>query len=116
MLYQNSSSDTLISDVFSIFSHLSRKSEDVVPAIIKILKGPQNNFQIIVKSLNGNLIVKSRCCNMIGNLMKHNDLFYDVLKKSKTIFENLVKCCQLDEINVRKVKLNLKKIKFYLKL
>lgn len=40
---------------------------------------------------------------MIGNLMKHNDQFYDILKKNKNIFENLVRCCQIDELNVRKV-------------
>ena len=96
-------SDNLVADVFSILSHLSRKSEDVVITIIKILKGSSNGFQILVRCLNGNPIIKSRCCNMIGNLMKHNDLFYDILKKNKLIFENLIKCCQLDEFNVRKV-------------
>lgn len=115
-LNQASSSDSLIADIFSIFSHLSRKSEDIVPVLIKILRGPTTasspvtstgngaaSFQILIKSLNGNAIVKARCCNMIGNLMKHNDLFYDVLKKNKVLFESLVKCCQLDELNVRKV-------------
>jgi hypothetical protein len=64
LLYNSNSSETLIADIFSIFCHLSRKSEDVVMTIIKILKGPASdknaNFQILVKSLNGNLIVKSR--------------------------------------------------------
>ena len=100
-------SDSLIVDIFSIFSHLSRNSGDIVPAIIKILKSTSNggngSYQIIQKSLNGNPILKSRCCNMIGNLMKHNDLFYEVLKKNRLIFDSLIKCCQLDEINVRKV-------------
>ena len=91
---------------------MARKSEDVLITIIKILKGlnNQNNcgFQILARSLNGNPnpIIKSRCCNMIGNLMKHNDSFYDILKKNKLIFENLIKCCQLDEFNVRKVNHN----------
>ncbi len=111
LLYDNNSSDSLIADLLSILSHLSRKSEDVVGTIIKILKGPENNkshlkqssFQIVIKCLNGNPVVKSRCCNMLGNLMKHNDTFYDVLKKHKIIFDNLGKCCQTDELNVRKV-------------
>ena len=107
LLYNSNSSETLITDIFSIFCHLSRKSEEVVMTIIKILKGPASdknaNFQILVRSLNGNLIVKSRCCNMIGNLMRYNDAFYDILKKNKQIFENLVRCCQIDELNVRKV-------------
>ena len=98
----NDSSDSLISDVFSIFGHLSRKSEDVTNTVIKILKGNNGNFEIIIKCLNGNQLVKSRCCNMLGNLMKHNDCFYDCLKKNKIIFENLVRCCQTDELNARK--------------
>jgi hypothetical protein len=112
LLNQPNSSDSLVADVFSIFSHLSRKNEDIVPTLIKILKTPPPgtssgsvvSFQSLLKSLNGNPILKARCCNMIGNLMKHNDLFYDVLKKNRVLFESLVKCCQLDELNVRKVR------------
>ena len=98
-----------MSDILSILSHLTRKSEDVIITVIKILKGPSNlnncGFQILTTCLNGNPnpIIKSRCCNMIGNLMKHNDLFYDIIKKNKLIFDGLIKCCQLDEFNVRKV-------------
>lgn len=47
-------------------------------------------------------MLKSRCCNMLGNLMKHNDLFYETIKKNKVIFDQLVRCCQTDELNVRK--------------
>lgn len=103
LLYQNESSDSLIADIFSILGHLSRKSEDVTATVIKILKGASGNFQIVIKCLNGNPMVKARCCNMLGNIMKHNDCFYDVLKKNKSIFENLVRCCQTDELNARKV-------------
>lgn len=38
--------------------------------------------------------------------MKHNDTFYESLKKSKEIFHCVVRCCQSDELNVRKVNLN----------
>ena len=87
LIYHPSTSDSLLADVFSIMSHLSRKSEDVVVTIIKVLKGSnQQNYQILVKSLSGNPVVKSRCCNMLGNLMRYNDAFYDVLKKNKPIF------------------------------
>jgi hypothetical protein len=101
---KNSSSDTLLSDLFTIFSHLSRKSEEIIPALIRILKGEQQeSFDILTKSLlSQNSLLKSRCCNMLGNLMRHNDLFYDVLKRNKQIFESLVKCCQIEELNVRK--------------
>lgn len=101
LLYSKNSSESLIGDIYTIFSHLSRKSEDIVGCLIKILNG-QENFKILVKSLNGNLVVKSKCCNMIGNMMKFNDSFYEILKKEKQIFDCLIKCCQLEEINVRK--------------
>ncbi|RNA34071.1 Serine threonine- kinase 36 [Brachionus plicatilis] len=101
MLYSKNSSESLIGDIYTIFSHLSRKSEDIVASLIQILGG-QENFKVLVKSLNGNLVVKSKCCNMIGNMMKFNDLFYEVLKKERQIFDCLIKCCQLEEINVRK--------------
>ena len=92
-------------------SHLSRKSEDSVSTIIRILKGQdnkgQNNFQILTKCLVGNAMIRSRCCNLIGNLMKHNEVFYDVLKSNKFIFDGLARCCQTDELNVRKVSLKI---------
>ena len=109
LLYSSKSSDSLIADILSILSHLSRKSEDSVGCVMKILRCPvadstkANQFPILTKCLNGQPIVRSRCCNLIGNLMKHNDVFYEVLRKNKPIFEDLAKCCQTDELNVRKV-------------
>jgi hypothetical protein len=54
--------------------------------------------------LTSNSLVRARCCNMIGNLMRHNGQFYEALKKNKDIFTSIVRCCQSDELNVRKVK------------
>jgi fused len=102
ILYQQTSSDSIIADIYSILSHLSRKSEDSINIICKILKGPTDNYQILIKSLQGSSLVRARCCNMIGNLMRHNDTFYQVLKKHKEIYQCLVQCCQIDELNVRK--------------
>lgn len=120
LLYSSKSSDSLIADILSILSHLSRKSEDSIASIIKILRCPEtkssksNQFPILTRCLNGQPIVRSRCCNLIGNLMKHNDIFYEILKKNKPIFEDLAKCCQTDELNVRKVILMKKnRIKFF---
>ena len=97
-------------DIFSILGHLSRRSEDAVVPIIKILRGNKSDsaatggeFHILVNSLHANTLVKSRCCNLIGNLMKYSDAFYDVLKRHKPIFDSLIECCQIDELNVRKV-------------
>ena len=110
LLYQMNSSESLIADTFSIFSHLARKSEEVINTIIKILKGPQDNFSILFVCFNGSSLIKSRCCNMIGNLMKHNDSFYEVLRANKEIFQLLVVCCKAEELNIRKVKdLNFKR-------
>ena len=53
--------------------------------------------------MNSNPLVRARCCNMIGNIMRHNGLFYDTIKKNKEIFSCLARCCQSDELNVRKV-------------
>jgi fused len=106
LLYDSGTSDNVIADLLSIFSHLSRKSQDVVEIIIKILqkddKKTTNSFQILNKCLTGNVMLKARCCNLIGNLMKHTPIFYDVLKRNKSIFDNVVQCCQIDELNVRK--------------
>ena len=35
--------------------------------------------------------------------MRHNGLFYEVLKKNKELFSCMARCCQCDELNVRKV-------------
>lgn len=102
IIYQQTNSDTLIADIYSILSHLSRKSEDSINVICKILKGPTDNYQVLKKSLQGSSLLRARCCNMIANLMKHNCVFYEVLKKHKEIYQCLVQCCQLDELNVRK--------------
>ena len=53
--------------------------------------------------MNSNPLVRARCCNMIGNIMRHNGLFYDTIKKNKEIFSCLARCFQSDELNVRKV-------------
>ncbi len=111
-MHESNSTDNLIADLFSILSHLARKSEETIPIIVKILKG-QNEYQLLVKYLsNGNGTIKAKCCNMLGNLMKHNDSFYDVLKKNKIMFECLIKCCQSEELNVRKVNQHLFFLKF----
>ena len=105
LLYDKKSSDSLLADLLAILSHLSRKSEEVVVAVIRILSGTDEKspFLILVDCLSGNPVVKSRCCNMLGNIMKHNGAFYEVLKKNKPLFESIARCCQTEELNVRKV-------------
>jgi len=34
--------------------------------------------------------------------MKHNDIFYESLKNNKSVFEGLIRCCQTEDMNVRK--------------
>jgi hypothetical protein len=119
----DNSSETLIADVLTMLSHLCRRGDDALAPVMRMLRcscannsgrgngsGQQANpttngdYQIIVKYLLGdNPLLKSKCCNMIGNMMRHNDSFYEALRDNKAIVDCMLKCCQLDELNVRKV-------------
>jgi hypothetical protein len=111
ILHKPNSAETVVADLFAMLSHLCRRGDDAIAPAMRILKRSTSeqsdsigDYQIIVKYLlNGNPLLKSKCCNMIGNMMRHNDAFYVAMRENKDLIDCLLKCCQLDELNVRKV-------------
>ena len=50
-----------------------------------------------------NAVVRSRCCSMLGNMMKHANSFYSVLADKPNILTALIDALHDDDPNVRKV-------------
>jgi fused-like protein len=78
-------------------SCLCRKSQNVYTAIHKL------NILSDLKYLldNSDSSIKSRVCNLIGNMCRHTEFFYDELKFSGLI-PPLLKCCYDSDKSTRK--------------
>ena len=87
----------MIYDVLVTLSSLCRKADSVYPAISKL------NILYILKSLidNCDSTIKSRACNLLGNMCRHSDYFYDSIKNAN-LAESLIKCCYDEDNNTRK--------------
>jgi fused-like protein len=87
----------LITEILLFLSSLCRKSQNVNSAIHDL------NIYADLKNLieNTDSSIKSRVCNLIGNMCRHTDFFYDEIKKNGLI-NPLLKCCYDSDKNTRK--------------
>ena len=87
----------LITEVLLFLSSLCRKSQNVNSAIHDL------NIYSDLKNLieNNDSIIKSRVCNLIGNMCRHTDFFYEEIKRNGLI-NPLLKCCYDVDKNTRK--------------
>merc|ERR1711871_1303750 len=58
-----------------ISSHLARNSEKCYPQLVKLFTS--DKFCMLLK--HPSTIVRAKMCNLVGNLCRHNDLFYRIL-------------------------------------
>jgi fused-like protein len=87
----------LITEVLLLLSSLCRKSQNINSAIHDL------NIYTDLKALieNTDSVIKSRVCNLIGNMCRHTDFFYEEIKKNGLI-NPLLKCCYDQDKNTRK--------------
>ena len=48
-------------------------------------------------------VVRSRACSMLGNMLKHSNDFYGVLKEKPNTLQGLLECLKDEDPNTRKV-------------
>lgn len=97
MLLKDYYNKDLITEVLLFLSSLCRKSQNVNSAIHDL------NVYADLKNLieNTDSAIKSRVCNLIGNMCRHTDFFYEEIKKNGLI-NPLLKCCYDTDKNTRK--------------
>lgn len=91
------------SDAVSILTQLARSSEKHLAMLRKMLGGENDDFKLLKALLSTtNVVVVARTCGMLGNLLRHSDLFYSVLKTKPEVMRELLTCLSNDDADVRK--------------
>ena len=88
----------LIIEILLFLSTLCRRSADAYPTINQLNIFP--DLKNLLENTNESAF-KSRVCNLLGNMCRHTDFFYDQLK-STGIITPLLKCCYDNDKATRK--------------
>lgn len=94
----NSYNKDVIGDILSFLSALCRKSNEVYKAIDSL--NIFDDLKNLIENSNESTY-KSRVCNLLGNMCRHSDFFYDQIKQSGIIVP-LLKCCYDNDKATRK--------------
>jgi len=97
MLLKDYYNKELITEILLFLSSLCRKSQNVNSAIHDL--NIYSDLKSLIESSDSN--IKSRVCNLIGNMCRHTDFFYEEIKKNGLI-NPLLKCCYDQDKNTRK--------------
>lgn len=103
--------ETLMSGL-QIASHLARNNEKYYDILLQVFT-PSKLVSILQQN---NSIIKSKCCNLIGNLCRHSDRFYSLLStivinsqypslssiKTTNVLNLIINCCNDNDSNTRK--------------
>ncbi|XP_074643571.1 serine/threonine-protein kinase 36-like [Tubulanus polymorphus] len=94
---------SVISDLVSIFSHLCRCSPQHADLVITIVQGNKGDFfPLLILMQHKSAVIRSRMFNMIGNIMKHSDSFYTVLRDRERIRYFLLTSLDDEDVTIRK--------------
>ena len=96
ILKEYSNKDLLV-DTLLLLSSLCRKSQDVYPTINDL--SIYSDLKYMLESCDS--IVKSRVCNLIGNMCRYSDYFYEELIKNNLV-SPIIQCCYDQDKNTRK--------------
>ncbi|XP_077866454.1 serine/threonine-protein kinase 36-like [Saccoglossus kowalevskii] len=90
-------------DVISMYSHILRMSSQDLTLIKNALKGENGDYQPLKAILSHqNAMLQCRGCGMLGNMLKHTNEFYSVLKSKDSLIAALLKCLSHEDSDVRK--------------
>ena len=96
-------STSVTCDAISICSHLVRTSPEHAPMVSDVFQGEDAQFELLLAVLcHTNAVIRSRACGLLGNLMKHSNIFYSVVKEKDIILKELIDCLKDEDPNVRK--------------
>ncbi|XP_038058960.1 serine/threonine-protein kinase 36-like isoform X2 [Patiria miniata] len=90
-------------DLLSICSHLARSSAVHLMMLKQVLQGQKGDYACLQQLLSSkDATVQARSCGMLGNLMRHSNGFYAVLKKREDLVTSLLGCLTNQETDVKK--------------
>lgn len=71
----------LAADVIAFLGHLVRTTPSATELIFNVLGTKKNDNDNVFSSIlqDEDALLRSRGCNLIGNIMKHSDTFYSTL-------------------------------------
>ncbi|RMX51397.1 hypothetical protein pdam_00020807 [Pocillopora damicornis] len=93
---------TLLNDVITILSHVSRSSSEYVAMVTRVLQGDRESYEPLYNLLtHTSSAVSANACGMLGNILKHSAVFYPVLQRTN-LLSTLISCLKSDDANVRK--------------
>jgi fused-like protein len=95
-----------------IASHLARNNEKYYDLLLQVF----TPAKLVCILQQNNSIIKSKCCNLIGNLCRHSDRFYSLLSttvvnqqypsfssiKTTNVLNLIINCCKDNDSNTRK--------------
>ncbi|XP_055861234.1 serine/threonine-protein kinase 36-like isoform X3 [Biomphalaria glabrata] len=94
---------SVICDIISMCSHLVRVSPEHLDLVKNIFTGSDGDYLLLSVFLTHNKsAIKSRTCSLLGNIMRHNDQMYSVIKHKDKILDHLLSCLRDSDSNVRK--------------
>ncbi len=96
LLKEYTNTDMII-EILLILSSLCRPSQSVYSAIHEL--NVYQDIKYLIESSDSN--IKARVCNLIGNMCRHTDFFYDEIKNHGLI-PPLLKCCYENDRSTRK--------------
>ncbi|XP_022108847.1 serine/threonine-protein kinase 36-like [Acanthaster planci] len=90
-------------DLLSICSHLARSSAVHLMMLKQVLQGNKGDYAYLQYLLSSkDMTVQARACGMLGNLMRHSNGFYAVLKKREELVTSLLGCLSSQDTDVKK--------------
>ncbi|CAD5116661.1 DgyrCDS5530 [Dimorphilus gyrociliatus] len=94
----------LAADVIAFLGHLVRTTPSATEMVFKILANKKNNDLNVFSSIlqDNDALLRSRACNLIGNIMKHSDTFYSTLNEQNTVRKSILNLVEDGDASVRK--------------
>jgi fused-like protein len=96
-LLKETQNKDMVVDVLLILSSLCRPSQNVYKTIHDL--NVYNDIKTLIDCNDSN--IKARVCNLIGNMCRHTDFFYDEIK-TQGLIPPLLKCCYDNDRMTRK--------------
>ncbi|NWU95038.1 STK36 kinase, partial [Upupa epops] len=84
---------TLTTDLLSILTHVARTCPDHLPFLQRVLRGSDVSNQLLTHLLSHQQhSVRAKMCSLLGNLLRHDHGFSQVLQSQPDLTENLLEC------------------------
>ncbi|KAF6036508.1 STK36 [Bugula neritina] len=98
-----SSPESLTVDILTILNHLVRRLPNTSSLILSLIEVKASGETVVTTLLTASSsVIRARVTNLLGNVIKHNDLFASSLKTKPSLLKALINCLSDSDHNVRK--------------